>query len=371
MYVENLEVKNFRNYELGKVSFMGGTNVIYGRNATGKTNILEAIFITSIGRSHRQSKESELIRFGCNSATIKLNFFSHDKDNLSEIIIKDNQKKQIKINKFLINKVSQLIGYLNVVIFCPEDINIIKGTPSDRRRFLNLAISQIKPNYFKILADYNRVLIHRNKLLKQNANYSDISVWDILLCEYGSQICKYRINYLDEIKKYFKDIINRISKEHCEIKYISGIDNKSDLSFSSFEEIHKLYITNLLKCREKDIKYKQTIVGPHKDDLELYVNGSNAKYFGSQGQKKTLVLALKLSETEIITQITKELPVLLLDDVLSDLDMHRQNFILDNFKQNQVIITCTDYNKFNIINNLHCIDNCIDIRTCHEFSGFS
>ncbi|WHH57245.1 DNA replication/repair protein RecF [Petroclostridium sp. X23] len=353
MYVGNLKLYNYRNYTSVDIDFSKSINIIYGNNAQGKTNILEAIYLFATGRSHRTSKEKELIRFGQDFANIKLSFLNEDQLNCGEMILSQNQKKKIKINEVPINKIGELMGFFNAVMFSPEDLNLIKEGPSQRRRFLDICISQMRPAYFYNLQQYIKVLDQRNNLLKKiNKNkslYETLFIWDEKLIEYGSKIILYRVSFINKLKEVARKIHENITRdmEDLDIEYMPNvrIENAAQIS-----DIKKIFKESLNKNISREIDMGITLTGPHRDDINFKINSVTVKNFGSQGQQRTVVLSLKMAEMEFMKEDKGEYPVLLLDDIMSELDIHRQDYIIRNISDKQVIITCTDIDRFNINN---------------------
>ena len=338
MIIKSIELNNFRNYEAVNIEFDKNINILYGDNAQGKTNLLEACYYSAISKSFKSSKDKEIIRFGQDYLGIKTVIEKNNREYVIEISISNN-KKVIKIDNVKINKTSELLGLLNVILFSPEDLNIIKNGPSERRRFFDSEISQIDRIYLSDIINYNKVLNNRNKLLKEiafdNSIRDTLDVWDMQLVEYGKRIIKRRREFIDELKYYIKDKHLMISggKEELIINYEPNID---DIFFED----------ELINNREKDLKYTQTSVGPHRDDISFKIDGIDIRKFGSQGQKRCCALSLKLSEIDIVSNIIKDKPVLLLDDVLSELDSNRQKFLLESISDIQTIITCTGLDDF-------------------------
>ena len=334
MYIDKMKLINFRNYENQEIQFNKNINIIYGDNAQGKTNILEAIFLSSFGKSFRTSKEKELIRFGQDKLMVEANFQKKDRD--GKIRIEIGSKKQITVNGIKIKKLSELLGNINIVIFTPEDINILKDGPAGRRRFLDMMIGQLRPNYVHNLNLYIQTLEQRNNYLRQireeNKSEELLEIWDEKLAEYAINIYKYRNEFIEKIKNKIKTIHSEITdkKEEIEIEYISECNNKEE------------YL-NLLKQRRKlDIIKGFTTKGVHRDDFVIYINKKQLDIYGSQGQHRTAILSLKLSELNIIYDEIGEYPVLLLDDFMSELDKKRREHFLEKIHNTQVIITCTD-----------------------------
>lgn len=342
MIIRSIELNNFRNYESLNIEFDDNINILYGDNAQGKTNLLEACYYSAISKSYKGSKDKDIIRFDQEYSNIESIIEKNNREYNINIQIKKNKKKIIKIDKVKINKTSELLGLLNVILFSPEDLNIIKNGPSERRRFIDSELCQIDSIYLSDISNYNKLLSNRNKLLK-DINYDNslkdtLDVWDIQLVDYGKRIIKRRREFINELKYYVKEKHLNISggKEELIINYEPNID---DIFFED----------ELIKKRENDLRYCQTSVGPHRDDISFKIDGIDMRKFGSQGQQRCCALSLKLSEIDIVSNIIKEKPVLLLDDVLSELDSSRQKMLLDSIKDIQTIITCTGLDDF--INN--------------------
>ena len=330
MYIKNLKLQNFRNYENEKIEFDKNINVLYGDNAQGKTNILEAIFFSSFGKSFRTLKEKEIIKKDEEFSKIEVNYVKKDREgNIKFLISKDN-KKSIFINDIKIKKLSELLGNVNIVLFEPSDINIFKEGPKYRRKFLDMMIGQLRSNYVYNLNQYLKVLEQRNNYLKQN-NYNEemLDIWDESLVKYGKVIFNYRNEFIDKIKEKIVDIHKKIANEEITMKYISDCEDEN------------LFLKKLKENREEDRKRGYTTVGIQRDDFKLFVNHEMVSVFGSQGQNRTCVLSLKLAELQVIYDDIGEYPILLLDDFMSELDQKRINNFLKNIEDIQVIITCT------------------------------
>ena len=377
MYIEKLKLKNYRNYSEIEINFDKNINIIYGNNAEGKTNLLESIYMCSTSKSHKNSKENEIIKFNELESHIKIFIKKeNDKNIVIDIQINKDKKKGIAINKVKINKISEFLGIFNVILFAPEDLNIIKEGPNIRRKFLDFEICQIDKLYVSALNNYNKTLNQRNALLKDinnvvNANKKDlidmIDTYDEKLVEYGIEVIIKRKNNIEKLQDFIKDIHYKISdeKETLIIDYENDIINdvlknnnnvgEKDYNFINDEENKVLknnYLKKIKETRDIDIKNQYTLVGPHRDDICFKIDGKDIRKFGSQGQKKTVAISLKLSELEIIKEKIKETPVLLLDDVFSELDETRQKLLVSNLKNIQTIITCTGIKKniFDLLN---------------------
>ncbi len=330
MIIQSIYLENFRNYENQKIEFNKEKNIIYGLNGQGKTNIIEALYYFCTCKSFRSIHDKEVIRFGCNYAHIRIDFVDKFKKNTADIYI--TESKSVKVNGVNLEKLSEIIGMINMVIFTPEQLNLIKEGPSVRRNFLDVFISQTKPMYFKYLMSYYKVLKQKNNLLKNKKMFSSVDVWDEKLAEYGVKICEMRKNAIDSINENIKRY--KSADENYVLEYVPNIKN----DFTDKEN----FIKQLKLSFERDVEKGITMTGPHRDDFEVLLNGKSLKKYGSQGQTRTGVLKIKLSECEMIKELTGEEPVLLLDDVLSELDEERRNYFTKNTEGRQVIITCTD-----------------------------
>ncbi len=336
--VEKLSFRDYRNLCETTMEFVPGINVIYGNNGMGKTNILEAVYLCSSGRSHRTHKISSLINFEKQSADVVLyknNGLYNDKINIS---IRQNEKKGIAINGIPLKKTGELFGKFRTVIFSPEDMGLINDGPSGRRRFMDMELCQLSKVYCYDLEKYFKVLKNRNNLLKNGDPISirdTVFIWDKQMAEYGVRIIEMREEFIKKISPFVEDIYRKLSggAENIEISY------KPETPAGELAE-------RLEKGLERDIYYKKTNCGPHKDDIVFKINGSDVRLFGSQGQKRSTVLALKLSEIKLIREETGDTPVLLLDDVMSELDRERQKFVTESMKGMQILITCTGIDDF-------------------------
>lgn len=348
MNITKIKLENFRNYTNQEISFNKGINVIYGDNAQGKTNILEAVFLCSMGKSFRTNKDKELIKLSEDFAKINIEYEKSDRKGKIEYII--SNKKIISINGVKIKKLSELLGNINSIIFSPDDMGILKDGPQKRRKFLNMLISQLRPRYLFNLNDYNKTLEQRNNYLRQikyeNKPKNMIDIWNEKLANHAQIIYEYRREFVDKILKKIVDIHKNITNNSEEIKinYISDFKNKEE------------YIRKLNEKLNKDIERGYTSTGIHKDDFEVYINGKNINLYGSQGQFRTAILSLKLSELYVIYDEIGEYPILLLDDFMSELDEKRRKKFVENITDAQVILTGThklilenfDYNIYNV-----------------------
>ncbi len=339
MMIESIELENYRNYGQLHMDFSPGTNLLYGDNAQGKTNILEAVYVCCTTKSHRGSKDREIIQFEKEESHIKLNVRKKDVPYRIDMHLKKNKTKGVAINGIPIRRASELFGIINVVFFSPEDLNIIKNGPAERRRFVDMELCQLNRLYVHALIQYNKVIMQRNKLLKELIFHPDyestLDVWDMQLVQYGSQVISCRRGFIRELN----DMIGGIHGK------LTGGKEKLTVSYEPNTEAEELEAA-LKRSREMDVKLKTTTVGPHRDDLSFIVNGIDIRRFGSQGQQRTAALSLKLAEIELVKYIVKDYPVLLLDDVLSELDGSRQEHLLEGIENIQTMITCTGLEDF-------------------------
>ena len=334
MYIKNIKLKNFRNYKEEEISLDKNINIFYGENAQGKTNILESIFLCSLGKSFRARKDNEMIKLGENNSLVEINFEKSDRK--GSIKIELNNKKNIYLNNIKIKRLSELLGNLNIVIFTPDDINILKGGPQNRRKFLDIMISQLRPNYIHILSNYSKTIEQRNNYLRQireeNKSENMLDIWDEKLADYAIKIYEYRNEFIKKLKEKIDEIHNNITnnKEKIKIEYITNCENKENF-------------LKLLKERRKlDIIKGYTTKGIHRDDFIIYINNKEINIYGSQGQNRTAMLSLKLAELQVIYDEIGEYPILLLDDFMSELDKERRKNFLENISNTQVIITGTE-----------------------------
>ncbi|MDO4617608.1 MAG: DNA replication/repair protein RecF [Lachnospiraceae bacterium] len=334
MYIKSLECRNFRNYESLHASFDPGTNVFYGDNAQGKTNILEGMYLCGTTKSHRGNKDRDMILFGEEEAHIRMVLHRRQADHKIDMHLRKNKTKGVAIDGLPIKKASELFGVVNFVFFSPEDLNIIKNGPAERRRFVDSELCQLNKLYLSELSAYNKVLAQRNRLLKeigfQPSLAATLSVWDEQLVSFGKQLITARSAFIEQLNAISGEIHRQLTggKEEIQLLY------EPDTAAEAFEE-------RLAAGREKDLRYKMSSVGPHRDDIGVLVNGIDIRKFGSQGQQRSAALSLKLSEIQLIRTTVKSTPVLLLDDVLSELDSGRQRYLLDSIKDIQTFITCT------------------------------
>ena len=334
MYIDKIKLNNFRNYIEEEINLDKNINIFYGNNAQGKTNILESIYLCAIGKSYRTNKDREIININKDFSKVEINYSKKDREGKIKLEISD--KKNLYLNDIKLKKISEILGNINIVLFNPDDINIFKEGPSKRRRILDIMISQLRPSYVYNLNMYLKILEQRNNYLKQikyeNKNEEMLDVWDIQIAKYAEIINLYRKEFTEKIKEKIVDIHKKITdnKEEIKIEYISD--------FTKQEE----FLKEIKNSRKIDIIKGYTGKGIHRDDLKLFINDKEIGIYGSQGQHRSAILSIKLSELQIIKDETEENPILLLDDFMSELDkIRRQNF-LEDVKDTQIIITCTD-----------------------------
>lgn len=350
MIVEKLSLCNFRNYEEQKIEFDKRINIIYGNNAQGKTNILEAIYLFSLGKSNRTTKDNDFLKFNEEKSEIKIEFFSKERSIEGRIVLEKNKRKKIFLNDIPVRKNSELVGNLNVVFFGPEYLSLIREGPKKRRKNLDVMICQLKPAYLSAISEYKRLNEQKGSLLKSDRiDEVFLSVLNEKILELSVYISKLRYEYIKKIEKIAKEIQLEISegKEVLSMNYISsGIS----INEKNVENLCVLFAERMLELSKREIKYRECIFGPHRDDIEFFINNAELKSFGSQGQQKTAILVQKIAEVELFFEETGEYPVLLLDDIMSELDKKRQEFIINKIKKGQIFITSTDSEKFE---NLH------------------
>ena len=356
MIIESIELQNYRNYDKLHMEFSPGTNILYGNNAQGKTNILEAVYVCCTTKSHRGSKDREMIRFQNDESHIKLTVRKRDVPYRIDMHLKKNKAKGVAINGIPIRRASELFGIVNVVFFSPEDLNLIKNGPAERRKFIDLELCQLNKLYVHSLVSYNRVLLQRNKLLKElffHPEYEEtLDVWDMQLVQYGKEVIRFREEFIGQLNEMICEIHRKLSggKETLKIVYDPN---------SGAEELE----AGLARSRSQDVKQKTTLIGPHRDDIGFYIGDIDIRRFGSQGQQRTAALSLKLAEIELVKKLVRDYPILLLDDVLSELDGERQNHLLSAIDHIQTMITCTgleDFvnNRFQMDKLFHVVNGC-------------
>lgn len=339
MFIKKLKLKNFRNYEYAELQFSTLTNIIYGNNAQGKTNILEAIYLFSQGRSHRAKTDKELVLFGSEFASLEIEFSDSERNHSGKMQILKNGRKAVRINHVNISKLSQLMNYLNVVMFSPDDLNMVKGSPNIRRRFMDSAISQLYPSYLSALMEYNKVLDEKNSLLR-NAKFSGGDVkdtlwlWNEQLAKLSVKIMQSRYGFIENISASAKTIGTDISGEILDIRYTPSI---------KVDELSPSAVYDFLNDRaNREIDAAVSQYGVQRDDIEILINDRDSKLFASQGQQRTAALSMKIAQSEFINEVKGEYPVLLLDDIMSELDISRRMYLSERIRDKQVLITSTD-----------------------------
>lgn len=339
MRIKSLSLKNFRNIEEEYLEFDKGLNIFFGDNAQGKTNLLEAIYLAATTKSHKGSKEKEMIRMGEKEAHIRLIIEKEESERKIDLHLMKNKAKGMGVDGLPVKRALDLFGLVHIIFFSPEDLSMVKNGPSERRRFIDMELSQLDRIYLYHLSKYNKVILQRNNLLKQiflDESLMDmLEIWDEQLLSCGREIIKGRKKFIDDLNKMIKPIHEKLTggKEELEIVY------EPNVSESEFFE-------KLKHSRKSDIYQKTSLVGPHRDDILFSINGYDVRKFGSQGQQRSTALSLKLSEIELFKKVTGRNPILLLDDVLSELDRNRQNYLLNNIGEIQTLITCTGLEEF-------------------------
>lgn len=339
MIIKSIELADYRNYDCLSLQFDKGTNILYGDNAQGKTNILEAIFVAATTKSHRGAKDREIVAFGKEEAHIRTYLEKEAVETRVDMHLRKSKSKGIAIDGQKIKKAADLMGLCNVVFFSPEDLGIIKNGPAERRRFVDMELCQLDSLYLYNLNHYNRIVNQRNKLLKDMYMNPDLKetlgVWDMQLASFGSKIIQRRKLFGEQLNEIIYGIHRKLSGDREEL----AVHYEPDVEAEDFEE-------KLRANQDRDIRAKMTSVGPHRDDFSFIIGDIDIRRFGSQGQQRTAALSLKLSEIELVKKIAKDAPILLLDDVLSELDSNRQNYLLGSIGDIQTIITCTGLDEF-------------------------
>lgn len=341
MHISTLTLRDFRNYSMESISFSPGTNVIYGDNAQGKTNILEAVYLFNRGKSHRTKSDAEIVRFGSQRASAIMEFSDRHREFKGIIQIDRGGKKAVKINNVAIAKLSKLMNYFHAVLFSPEDLMLVKGSPGQRRRFMDAAISQLYPKYLVSLTAYQKAMMQKNSLLKilrKNGKKSDptLSVWNDSMAREGAVIMKYRGEFLAAMGLFAAGIQKEISGEELRLEYRPSVgDGTGEMDYNALYQY-------LEERSGREIEMASAQYGIQRDDIGVLINGRDAKIYGSQGQKRTAALSLKMAQAEHINDVREEYPVLLLDDIMSELDTGRRNYLNEKIRDKQVLITCTD-----------------------------
>lgn len=349
MKITSIQLKNYRNYDFCDIELTDQLNLIIGDNGQGKTNLLETLYVAGFGKSFRTSKDSELIQMNEKMMHLKVNFEKFGRQQSVEIKLISDKKKEIRINGSVITKVSDLIGHLNLVLFSPEDLKLVKESPGERRKFLDRELSHISPMYCRQIIEYNKILDQRNSFLKQlqttgSKQYDILDIWDEKLVKSGVPIIMKRFSFVEKLAEISEEIHKSITagKERLKVNYICSVKSPNPLEY---DKIQSEFLCAIEKSRERDIYRGYTSTGPHRDDIGLFINGTDIRTYGSQGQQRTAALSLKLSEIDIIKDEIGEYPILLLDDVMSELDVTRQNFLIKTFDRLQTIVTSTEVGR--------------------------
>ncbi len=357
MFAKKVILENYRNISYAEAELSPSVNLFYGKNAQGKTNFLESVYLFSQAKSFRTSKDKEFCKFGEEKATATLIYECGGREQrLSVSVFSDSRRKQMNVNGFEVKKNSQLQGNFFTVLFAPEHLNLVKEGPSERRRFLDIAISPLKSKYATMLEEYEKILTHKNALLKDIYKYPQLRdtlpVWEEKQAAAGAYIAFMRSSYIEKIKQFAAMEHSEISsgKEELSLEYIGFSDNKSD--YSSLEACKKALFDKIIENEEEEIRAGMSLVGPQRDDMEILINGVPARSFASQGQQRSAVLSLKLAEGKAVYDTVGEHPVFLLDDVMSELDASRRSFILNKIKDQQVIITGCDKARYKTHHNI-------------------
>lgn len=339
MYVKSLALNQFRNYDHLEMALSPGINILYGDNAQGKTNIIEALYMSATTKSHRGSKDREMISFGSEESHIRVMMQKDAVAHKIDMHLKKNKSKGIAIDGLPIKRSGELFGMLHMICFSPEDLSMIKNGPAERRRFMDMELCQLDHIYLSDLSSYNRIVNQRSNLLRQIA-FDDklkdtLDIWDAQMISFGQKVIRRRSSFIHQLNEWIRPIHKTLTggEENLEIIY------QPSTSADRFEY-------QLSMQREHDLMMKQSTVGPHRDDMVFKVKGIDLRKFGSQGQQRTAALSLKLAEIELVRQLIGDTPVLLLDDVLSELDSHRQNYLMTCIQNIQTVITCTGLDEF-------------------------
>lgn len=340
MNIKSIELKNFRNYKNLDISFNSNVNLFLGKNGQGKTNLLEALYLTSIGRSFRTNRDQEMISFNENEAKVHVEYEKEREEHTLDIVIKKDSKKEVSSDGIKYRKISQLLDNIYIVIFSPEDLKIVKDEPEKRRKFIDKELCQIRPSYYNNLANYKRALTERNAYLKEiNVDHNMLDIWDHELSKYGALVIKQREDFIKKLNEASSNIHKKITNysENLKVEYSPNIEL---METAAYQEV--VCYKALKESFDSDLRQRTTTKGPHKDDLDLFVDDINVRAFGSQGQQRTVALSLKLAEIDIIKKESGEDAILLLDDVMSELDITRQEFLIKALEGCQLFITTTE-----------------------------
>ena len=347
MKIKALRLENFRNFEDTTLSFNDGINILAGNNAQGKTNCIEAIYFCTCLKSYRVKREEQLIRFGKEEAAITLDFEVEGSAEQLQILFKKDRPKEYRYNGLVVGRLRDLLGSFQSVIFTPDHLNLIKEGPNKRRNFLDMALCSLDLHYTDQLLNYQKIIKNRNALLnqcKENPSLAEmLSIWNEKLAEAGAYIAKARQDYLLELDQYAKEFYGEISKGAEKLKLIYL--NQFSKDAHSEQEYKELFLSRLERMQEQDLAMGQSLCGVHKDDILILLAGKSMKFFGSQGQIRSAVLAMKLAEAEVVKKRCGHFPVLLLDDILSELDANRQKFIFSRMEGHQTVLSTCELGK--------------------------
>jgi DNA replication and repair protein RecF len=346
MQIKKIKIENFRNYYEEEVVFHNKVNVIIGDNAQGKTNLLESIYVSSLGRSFRTTKEKEMINFDKTFARIIATYVTEDEEKKVDIGFSKEGKKEIKVNNIKVEKMTEMLNHFYVVVFSPDDLKMVKEEPEKRRNFIDRELCKMRISYLNNLVQYKKILMQRNAYLKSDKKERQaMQVWDDVLSQYGAKVILQRQTFIEEINLISKEIHNKITqgKEQLEIKYQPSV-NPEGSTEGKIEELVEKIKKKLEETYKSDVYAGNTGIGPHKDDLLILINGIAARQYGSQGQQRTAALSMKLAEIHLIEKEKGEKPILLLDDVLSELDGDRQKYLIEALSESQLFITAAELN---------------------------
>ena len=343
MHATNLQLRDYRNYSSANIAPCEGITVLYGANAQGKTGILEAIYLCCTGRSHRTSRDKELIRWEQMSACVRLDVMRGDGTHRIDINLSSIARKGVLINQQTTSRTGELMGHANGVLFSPEDLRMVKEGPSERRRFVDMELSQIRPSYYYALQRYHRALTQRNAVLR-DANHNaqllgTLDEWDAQLAHCGAEIIRHRRQFVERLCRVASDIHSDITggAERLDVRYACSLASNAD-----GDALAPDFLRALSTARAVDLRRQTTTIGPHRDDIALRINGADARAYASQGQQRTCALSLKLSELSVMKELTGEWPILMLDDVMSELDPNRRRQLFGRLAGIQTLVTCTD-----------------------------
>lgn len=348
MICKRIEYTDFRNIENEAIDFSPGTTILYGRNAQGKTNMLEGVYLFAQGKSHRAGRDSELIRFGADFAKLSMIYEADGRENTLSLTIEGGRHKIPYKNGVKLDRLSEMIGNFRAVLFSPEHLSIVKGAPSERRSFLDVAISQLRPVYMRTLQRYNTILLQRNALLKSmkgkysESSASSLEAWSEQLSEYAARVAVVRADYASKLSGIASELYSDMTGSREEIEIIYHGSSRIGGDYGDEKRVREIYRRQLTSNTEREILLGSTQYGVHKDDVDIMLNGREAKFFASQGQQRSIVLTMKLAEGEYSKRQTGEYPVFLLDDILSELDPARRSYVVSGIKDRQVIITSCD-----------------------------